>query len=416
MLFSTISIFIFVSFIGAVHNTPCVGTYISCQTFSSTGTISCSIFAQNGTIASSLVNECTQQPNPGIQSHVYTLSGFNNDMIALDIGPGVIVLSLIINGIDNEITFTSSQPNITRVSITSRGSVNLSQTILNSFPNLELFDISFIRMDGFPLFYSDLKYLRMDSLMLPSVVTIQSSNLDLPGLIELSLLQATGDEWFRLASDSFDNAPNILLLIISGLRHFSGNQFVKLTNLIDLFLTVDSPNTTFDANAFVGLNTITSMRLTDAPNIDFILSNTFPALENIQLRNDKLISLNQEFFQRQKSLSLITAYDNPFNCSCDMAWVSHVTDKFGLEVFGTCSNGNLITNSSNYVNCPISSYLCFNATFLCPSDSTCVNTVDNAYCGCNSGLQVQPGDICSGGEKLIHQSTMSILLLMVLLL
>ena len=200
----------------------------------------------------------------------------------------------------------------------------------------------------------------------------------MPGLTELDLAQSADEEWFRLADDSFDNALSIVELEMYGLRHFRANQFVRLVNLTELSLRVDYPNTTFETDAFAGLNTMTFLRIVSSPNIDFIYSYTFPNLESIRMLSDELTTLDQDFFQRQKALTTLDADFNPFNCTCEMAWVSHVADNLGWRVDGTCSNGNDIQDSSNYVNCTVSSYLCFNSTYICPSDSTCVNTVDNA--------------------------------------
>ena len=415
-IFSSISILILVSF-GNVHSTPCVGTGISCEPIIST--ILCDITTDNGTTASYLFNQCTRQSNPEIVAHVDTFSGFSNDRLTLDVGPGVIGITLTIEGDDNEIVFNTTQPDVVRVYISSFDSpfsVNASQTFLSSFPNLYRADFHFLRMEGFPLFYSNVGEMRLDGLIIPYVVTIRPSIFDLPGLTELDLEQTADREWFQLADDSFDSALGIIELQLYSLRHFRANQFVKLTNLTELSLRVDYPYTTIDANAFAGLSTITFLRIVDSLNIDFILSYTFPNLISIRILDDGLTTLDQEFFQRQKALTRIDARTNPFNCSCEMAWVNHVRDNLGWSAGGSCSNGNSIGDSSNYVNCTLTSYLCFNSTFLCPSASTCVNTVDSAYCECDSGDQVQPGDRCSGADKFTYQMTLSILLLMVLLL
>ena len=376
----------------------------------------CYITTDNGNTASYLANLCTRQPNPEIVAHSGIFSGFKNDRLTLDVGPGVTALTLGIEGDNNEIVFNNTQPDITRIYIYSPVSINASQTILSNFPNLVRAAFNYVRMDGFPLFYSNLRALRLDILSLPSVVTIQPSIINLPGLTELVLVQSADEEWFRLADDSFDNTLSIEVLEIYSLRHFRANQFVRLVNLTVLYLRVNYPNTTFETNAFAGLNTMTFLRIVDSPNVDFVHSYTFPNLESIRMRFDELTTLDQDFFQRQKALTKLDARSNPFNCTCEMAWVSHVADNLGWRVDGTCYNGNDIQDSSNYVNCTVSSYLCFNSTYICPSDSTCVNTVDNAYCECDSGTQVQPGDECSDANKFTYQRTLSVVLLIVLLL
>ena len=109
-------------------------------------------------------------------------------------------------------------------------SINVSQTILSNFPNLVRPNFDNVRMYGFPLFYSNIEILRISALMLSSVVTIQSSIFNLPGLTELDLAQSADEEWFRLADDSFDNTLSIEVLEIYSLRHFRANLFVKLSN------------------------------------------------------------------------------------------------------------------------------------------------------------------------------------------
>ena len=282
-LFSAISILILISLFGTVRNTPCNETGISCQIF--TDIIFCDITTDNGTTASYLVNLCSRQSDPDIMRHFYHFFGLNNDRITLDVGPGVTDFSAEVEGENNEIVFNNTQPDVIRVRILSFFvSINASQTILSSFPNLVRADLNYIRMDGFPLFYSNLEEMRLRDLILPSVVTIQSSIFNFPRLTWLDLIQSADEEWFRLADDSFDNTLSIGVLEVYSLRHFRANQFVRLVNMFDLSLRVDYPNTTFETNAFAGLNTVTYLRIVDSPNVDFIHSYTFPNLAYIWIR------------------------------------------------------------------------------------------------------------------------------------
>ena len=98
--------------------------------------------------------------------HLYYIFGFSNDRITLDVGPGVILISLNIEGNYNEIAFNNTQPDVIRVRIYSPVSINASQTILSNFPNLVQADLNYVRMDGFPLFYSNLEEMRFRNLML----------------------------------------------------------------------------------------------------------------------------------------------------------------------------------------------------------------------------------------------------------
>ena len=133
----------------------------------------------------------TQKSNPEIVTQVYSFSVFNNDRITLDVGPGVIEFTLINEGDNNEIVFNNTQPDLIRVSLVS---INAGQTILSSFRNLPLADLNDVRMDGFPLFFSNLEEMRLNSLMLPSVVTIQIANFNLTRLTNLDLHQTADEE------------------------------------------------------------------------------------------------------------------------------------------------------------------------------------------------------------------------------
>ena len=126
-IFSAISILILVSYLRIVNNTPCDSPGISCNPIISA--ILCDITTDNGTAASYLFNQCTRQTSlPEIVVHVDDFNGFNNDRITLDVGPGIIVLSLSIDGNYNEIVFNTTQPDVTRLYIYSPISINASDT------------------------------------------------------------------------------------------------------------------------------------------------------------------------------------------------------------------------------------------------------------------------------------------------
>ena len=54
--------------------------------------------------------------NPVVVEHVNIFYGINNDRITLDVGPGVIELTLNIIGDYNEIVFSNTQPNVISLS------------------------------------------------------------------------------------------------------------------------------------------------------------------------------------------------------------------------------------------------------------------------------------------------------------
>ena len=113
---------------GNVHSTPCVGTGISCEPIFST--ILCGITTDNGTTGSYLFNQCTRQSNPEIVAHVDTFSGFSNDRLTLDVGPGVIGITLLLKMMIT-ISFSTKADVCTCIhSFDSPFSVNPSQDFL----------------------------------------------------------------------------------------------------------------------------------------------------------------------------------------------------------------------------------------------------------------------------------------------
>ena len=234
----------------------------------------------------------------------------------------------------------------------------------------------------------------MVHLKLPSVVTIQPSLLNLPSLTVLYMDQLQFEEWYQLADDAFDSTLNLEELILLGLLHVNSFQFASLTRLKNLALSVYFLNATFEEDAFTGLENLETLSIWYSVSIDFILNYTFPKLSSMSLRNSELRTLDQGFFHKQKALNRIDAENIPFDCNCEMAWVSYVVDYLDWSVNGTCSDGNNITNVSNYIDCKQTSYHCFNSTFICPHNTPCVNTADGAYCECNDGYENANATTC----------------------
>ncbi|KAI6653413.1 hypothetical protein LOD99_3632 [Oopsacas minuta] len=126
--------------------------------------------------------------------------------------------------------------------------------------------------------------------------------LNQPKLLFLTLTQTYDAEWFALADNAFDNALSIEWLTIHGLRHYNSYQFSKLLNMINLELIVDSVNTTFEVNAFTGLDELHSLVIDGSINMDLLVTYTFPKLTRLSVQDCRLTLLNREFLLRQKSL------------------------------------------------------------------------------------------------------------------
>ncbi|KAI6658140.1 Tyrosine kinase receptor Cad96Ca [Oopsacas minuta] len=228
--------------------------------------------------------------------------------------------------------------------------------------------MSGMTINGFPMFNSTgLTNVDISGLKLPSLITIDSSMLNLP---QLTFLRLTSNiEWYKFAENAFENAISIerIELIGSGLQEFPRNLLANIT-------------------------TLRTLRVWNSDTIDFLLNYTFPKLEILEVRYDELQTLDQKFFEKQKSLNNLDARNNPFNCDCDISWTNHVTDNLGWTILGTCTNGNSISDSSNYLNCNQSSFNCFTVT--CSSDSVCVNTVNSSFCECVEAGYLFENDTC----------------------
>ncbi|KAI6647127.1 Tyrosine kinase receptor Cad96Ca [Oopsacas minuta] len=176
------------------------------------------------------------------------------------------------------------------------------------------------------------------------------------------------------------------------LHVYGNNELIFNNPAPDIRLYNIQLNAIFGENVFTGLYELTSLDLSYSDTIDFLLNYTFPKLETLIVLYGELQTLDQKFFEKQKSLNTIDARGNPFNCDCDMSWTNHVTDNLGWTIIGTCTNGNSISNSSNYLFCNQSSFNCFTVT--CSSDSVCVNTLNSSFCECVEAGYLFENDTC----------------------
>ena len=123
-----------------------------------------------------------------------------------------------------------------------------------------------------------------------------------------------------------------------------------------------------------------------------LYSMTYPDAILVTFLNCDLTELDSDLFEHQLQLRQIWAPHEPFHCDCDMQWTAIISHAFDWLITGNCFtpsnlNGKPITDISNYQNCvQPHSYQCFNRSFVCPANSTCVNTMESAYCECNEGF------------------------------
>ncbi|KAI6653409.1 Fibrillin-2-like [Oopsacas minuta] len=447
------TVLILILFCQSINGDPCIDNNISCSFYRPA--IYCDISTSNANIASDLLSECTTYRTISIAafSFHFNINGIDNKTLILDISGGVTELYLEIDGRNNSIIFNHSQPDISILTISSSQPLYVSEEFLTDFPNLPVIDLTNIHFDVFPVLSSTELYdIVFHSLKLPSVITITPSMLNQPKLLFLTLTQTYDAEWFALADNAFDNALSIEWLTIHGLRHYNSYQFSKLVNMINLELRVDSVNTTFEVNAFTGLDELHSLVIDGSINMDLLLTYTFPKLTRLSVQDCKLTSLNREFLLRQKSLVTLDAQDNPFDCNCDFSWVSLVSFRNGIS--GKCSTPNTLagknlTDVSNYVNCTKNYFPCVNGFNVVNSSgcecieagyqietetNTCVdidecslnsincsqictNTVGSYSCSCNPGYTLDSDMYtCSSVNKLTSQAITFLLLLYLLLL
>ena len=389
---------------------------------------SCTIRADNATRTSYLIKKCAHElaldGKYSITFYVYLEeNNGTNRTITLDVSDGITRFYFYTYDTVS-IEFNRIQTQIQRLSISAynQATIYCPYGVLNYFPSVTYLHIYAAEFDRFPYLKSaNLRDLRLHYLILPSVVTILPSMLILPNLIKLESYQKEGKQWYNVIPSSFDNTV-LYYLYFEGVQHLHSYHFANLKRLTVLSLGDFPTNFTFEENALAGLDVLELLYITYLEtNLEFVTNETFPNLIGFDLRHSAVSTLAQEFFGRQKELTTIYAYTNPFHCDCEMAWVSHVTSNLGWSVSGTCDtpsglNGNFISNSSNYNNCPNNqSYHCLNDTFICPPGINCVNTADSAYCDCGDGYTLNGTnnlceDIneCTGTNSCEHNCTNSV--------
>ena len=385
----TLSLLMLFSSITGIYGT-CNDTDISCTVYPYY--TDCTINTVNTSRASYLIKECSiEVAQTGITYIHFHLHLQKNGNIPLDIAENITTFSLYVSGI-NSIDFIKTHSHLDYLLISGSG-LYCPYDLLNYFPNLRTLRLYSVRLDSFPIFNStSLTGLYLYYLTLPNIVTIQHSVLFLPNLYYIELYQTEDAQWYHVIPSSFDNT-SVSALFLYGLQHLYSYQFANNPLLQQLFLHGFPTNFNFEENALSGMDALNYLGIYDSPtNIDFLINSTFPSLTQLDVFLTATTTLHQTFFERQKALNRISANTvNPFHCDCRMAWISHVTTELGWTVTGTCStpaslSGNSITNSSNYLSCPNNeSYHCFNDTFICPQESSCVNTADSAYCDCGEG-------------------------------
>ena len=372
----------------------CVGIGISCA---SGYYYTCTVDTDNATRASDLMNQCMlSSAQLGISKFMFNVYlQEENGTLTLVIASGVNYLFLIVYDTAS-VEFTQTHPGVFQLFLwgTSTSTLYCPYDILDYFPNVYSFGLSYVAIDRLYFPATELTNIYYYYLTLPQEVTILTSLWALTIEVRLIILSKIEDSnWYNLSPDSFDNVQ-LNYIELNGIQHLYTNQFANVTGLTALRLGPFFSDFTFDENALSGLNELERLTIYQLPNFDLLAEQTFPSLNEFYLQSYNLMTLPQEFFERQKALTKLTVPDTSLHCDCEMAWLSYVSNELGWTVIGTCNTpasliGKSIADSSNYISCPNNqSYHCFNDTFICPTEISCVNTADSAYCDCGEGYAV----------------------------
>ena len=273
----------------------------------------CTISAYNGSRTSYLIEKCSSElAQTGITYTIFRVYlTENNETITLDIAEDITIFYLYVYDNTISIEFSKTQIDIRTLILFAENPafIYYPYDFLNYFPSVTLLDIHNAVFDRFPYLNStSLTRLYLNLLTLPNIVTILPSMLILPNLGGLALYQLEDAQWYHVIPSSFDNTV-IDNLILSGIQHLYSYQFANLTLLRRLQLSAFFTDFTFEDNALSGLNGLTDLYL--RTNLDLVSNETFPSLIQFDLYST-VTTLEQSFFERQKELSSVYVYSQPF--------------------------------------------------------------------------------------------------------
>ena len=368
----------------------CVVTGISCaQGYYYT----CTVNTEDANKASDLMNQCmlssAQLGTIGFEFKVYLQK--ENGTILLDIASGA--TSFIMKVFNTtSVAFNKTHPDVLQLFLygTATSTLYCPYDFLDNFTNVYNLALDYVAIDRLYFPATEVWSISYWHLTLPQEETILPSLWALtPKFRRILLIQTEEKKWYNLSPDSFDNME-LHYISLNGIQHLYTNQFASATGLTQMILEGFFSDFTSDENALAGLNELKQLTINQLPSFDLLAGQIFPSLGEFTLQVTNLVTLPQDFFKRQKALTKLTVAGNPFRCDCEMAWLSYVSNELGWTVTGTCNtpaslNGKSIADSSHYIGCPNQSYHCLNDTFICPTESICVNTADSAYCDCGEG-------------------------------
>ena len=215
----------------------------------------------------------------------------------------------------------------------------------------------------------------------PRIEKISIYNTVLQSIPSLSHLHTL--TYIGIINSFFSNSPNTQIEegFVGGLDQL---KYLQITNS-------SPPISTISDLALRGLSSLNTLIL-DNNNILTVSENLLQhshRLDYLSLRQNYITFLNLRTFQQLPFLTWIDMTDNPFNCTCDLQWMSIANHKYKISFVNfTCKypthykNMNA-TSQSLYTSCPPLplSLQCLNkSTPLCPSPLSCYNTADSYQC------------------------------------
>ena len=368
-----------------VNGFACTESEFSCHT----NYLYCTLTTSNETRANYLLTQCSL--DNANSYNTFTVNGLDNATLTLNI-PFHNGYYLTINGA-NTLIISNEEILARQFTLSSNGLLTIPH-VFPPLPNAHQLILQRLEFEAFPTIKSpNMQILTINYLTLPNTTVILPSMLVIPSLRYITLTQSLDAPWFLLNPDTFDNMlshnAGATYINLYGVLNLNSYQFANVVNLRELNLNYMPSNVTYEKNAFAGLPvsvTFFYIENSEFNVMNLIRDETLPSVVHFRFRHNLITSLPQEFFERQKAVVQLEVDNNPLNCTCEMSWVSYAYYTLGWTITGTCTNGNNIFDNSNYVNCPIQSYHCFNDTLVCPTDSSrCVNTQDSAYCECSQG-------------------------------
>jgi len=184
----------------------------------------------------------------------------------------------------------------------------------------------------------------------------------------LKILNLDGNRITHIYPKAFDGLGNLLSLALdqNNITYFAAPILDNLRNLTTLNLQKNRleaiwPRTFGAQRSLVRLN-LSNNRLSSLPD-DMLKSS--PRLRYVYLENNQIATFSRCVMSRRVTPRTVSLLGNPVRCSCDLSWLTDLSESKGLTVWGTCASGNhdveiptSVVSRQNYVTCNASKADC----------------------------------------------------------